>query len=243
MDSWGEDFQALLNGEATEIRDPGDISLVLDRELDYWHPSQVREVDPEETMEREYIGGMNKDIATSFERLFANDYQSEKADNGPIDVRITLAPKAHNWPVQVKSCNYYRKAGNDTRKGSFKFREEEYEEMPDSSFFQFYVNQVFFDDDQEFQGDVIYAENEETGREAYVENLGRMLVPKTVFDQHFEPEWTSNGYWNLKWEDVFGEDPTESPIFRFTMERYEEETGDGNYRLDDFDQDYSISAR
>lgn len=243
MGEWGEEFQALLNGEASEIRDPGDISLVLDRRKDYWHPNQVRAVDPSETIERPRIGDMNKDIATAMEQYFADDYQSQKADSGPMDVRLTLTPAAHNWPVQVKTANYYRKAGDGTRKGSFKFRQHEYEDMPDDSFFQFYVNQVFFDEDREFQGDMIQAEKEDTGREAYIENLGRMLVPKELFEQYFEADWTSSGYWNLKWEEVFGEHPAGSPFFGFTMENYEEETGDGNYRISDFSKPTTGNAR
>jgi hypothetical protein len=244
MGDWGEDFEALLNGEASEIRDPGDISLVLDRDFDYWHPAQVRDIEEVETVERQPIGDMNKDIATAYEQHFATDYQSQKVDSGPMDVRITLAPKAHNWPVQVKSCNALRKAGDGTRTGAFKFREWEYPELPESSFLQFYVGQVFFDDDRDFKGDVIYAENDETGREAYVEKLGQMLVPKAVFEEYFEPEWSDSGYWNLNWTDVFGEVPADSPFFDFTFEKYADQNGTENYQLADFgDRSYGRAGR
>lgn len=240
MGDWGQEFNALLNGEEPDIRDPGDISLVLDRDVDYWHPSQVREVENSETIERASIGRMNKDIATAYEDHFANDFQSEKVDRGPMDVRITLASKAHNWPVQVKSCNYFRKAGkDDVRTGSFRFRKSEFEDMSEDSFLQFYVGQVFFDDERDFEGEVIYVENEETGREAYVEKLGQIFLPKHVFDQYFEPEWNASDEWNLKWTDVLGDVPANSPLFDFTFENYVEENGSiGNYELSDFGARY-----
>ncbi len=233
MGDWGEEFNALLNGEEPDIRNPGDISLVLDRENDYWHPSQVREVDKQETIEREYATNMNKAIATAYEQHFADDFQSEKADRAHMDVRLTFTPKAQNWPVQVKSCNYFRKAGDRVRTGSYKFRKQDYENMEEKSFLQFYVGQTFFDNTRDFEGEVIRVENDE-GREAYVEKLGQMLVPKHVFDQYFEPDWNRGDEWNLQWTEVFGEVPAESPIFEFTFENYSELNDERNYILTDF---------
>ncbi|MBC5793525.1 MAG: hypothetical protein H8Z69_05860 [Nanohaloarchaea archaeon] len=233
MGDWGEEFNALLNGEEPEIRTPGDISKVLDRENSYWHPTQVRNVERQETIDREYASSMNKAIATAYEQHFADDYQSEKADRGHMDVRLTFTPKAQNWSVQVKSCNYFRKAQDSVRTGSFTFRKDDYQKMEEKSFIQFYVGQTFFDDERDFEGEVIQVVNDE-GREAYVEKVGQMLVPKHVFDQHFEPDWNRSGTWNLKWTEVFGEVPAESPIFGFTFENYSEINNEDLYKLSDF---------
>lgn len=234
MSDWGDEFGALLNGEEPHIREPGDISLVLDKDVDYWHPSQVRSVEKSETEERGSMKGITKDIATAYEDHFAEDFQSEKVDNGPIDVRITLASKAHNWPVQVKSCTYYCKSGDYVKTGAFEFKQDQFEDLSEDSFLQFYVGQAFFDDDREFTGDVIYAENDNTGREAYVEKLGQIFVPKYVFDQYFEPEWSNSGRWNLKWTEVFGDVPADSSLMDFTLENYSKHNQDTHYEITDF---------
>ena len=79
-------------------------------------------------------------------------------------------------------------------------------------------------------------DEEERVKEMYLELHGKMLVPKQVLEDSIEadltkpPEdkdsaWYRSREYELNWDEVFGVDPWESPIYQSIRSRNMEEQG------------------
>lgn len=212
MGDWGNSVNKFLNGD--KITDPSDFSKLMGRNLDNWHPEDISTISAKESGDRDPLKSENKSIGRAFEEYAANNYTAELVDNGAVDIRIGLGERAQGWPVQVKSTALYVKKGfrngeEQLREGSFKLREEHYEKLPEESFILFNVyNPAYRNNDRGIN--VIELENEDM----YIEVLGELLLPKPIVEEYVDPDWYSNGQYDLRWTDLFGETKTESPIYQ-----------------------------
>jgi len=232
MSSWGEPVRSFLNGD--DIASPDDFAIIMGSELEGWHPSQTSPPTGEAAAKRDKMSpGDAQVIANSFERMVASDYSGRnisdgKDSEGEADVVVGLNDRAYGWPIQVKSCLMYRKDSSSEkgyRNGVFKFHWHNYSNLPEESFIDFNL----YGPAEEGKGLASFTverkdEEKTTFKELDVELYGKMLVPKTVLedavpDMQGSPEanesgWYTNGVYELKWEDVFGEQKHQSPIYQ-----------------------------
>lgn len=242
MEEWGDAVENFLNGD--KVEEPSDFAVLAGSDILHWHPSQAAQVSGEESTKRSHI---NRDevsrIGNVFERNSAADYGAQLEDNGEVDIRIGFSDRAEGWPVQVKSAALYRKAGNDSRgnpafrKGAFKLRYDNYKNLPDRSLIDFNVyNPSHTPQGNGFETLHIEEDEEENVEEMYLELHGKMLVPKQVLEECIDadltkpPEdsdsaWYRSREYELRWDEVFGSEPWESPIYQELRRRSMEEQG------------------
>ncbi|MFQ3308399.1 MAG: hypothetical protein ACI977_000634 [Candidatus Nanohaloarchaea archaeon] len=242
MGSWGEAVNRFLNGD--KIETPDDFAALAGSNIPDWHPSQAAQVSGEESTSREHI---NRDevskIGNIFERYAAQDYGAQLEDKGEVDIRIGFSDRAEGWPVQVKSAALYRKAGEDSngnpafRRGAFKIRHHNYKDLPDRSLIDFNIYNPAHQR-QENGFDTLHLEEDadEGVKEMYLELHGKMLVPKQVLEESIEadltkpPEdedsaWYRSREYELNWDEVFGVNPWESPVYQEVRSRSMEDQG------------------
>lgn len=242
MEEWGDAVENFLNGD--KVEDPSDFAVLAGSDILHWHPSQAAQVSGEESTDRSHINrdGVKK-IGNIFERYAANDYGAGVEDKGAVDIRIGFSDRAEGWPVQVKSAALYVKRGTDKhgnpdyRRGAFKLRHDNYQDLPDRSLIDFNIYNPAHQP-QENGFDTLHLEEDEEERvnEMYLELHGKMLVPKQVLEESINadltkpPEdpdsaWYRNGQYELQWDEVFGAQPWESPVYQQMRSRNMEDQG------------------
>ncbi len=242
MGEWGDAVTKFLNGD--KVEEPSDFAELAGSDILHWHPVQAAQVSGEESTDRAHINrdGVKK-IGNIFERYAANDYGAQLEDNGAVDIRIGFSDRAEGWPVQVKSAALYTKRGTDKdgnpdyRKGAFKLRHDNYDDLPERSLIDFNIYNPAHQP-QENGFDTLHLEEDEDGRvnEMFLELHGKMLVPKQVLEESIDadlsspPEdpdsaWYKNDLYELGWDEVFGDQPWESPVYQLLRRRSMEEQG------------------
>lgn len=231
MGNWGEAVNNFLNGE--KIEEPSEFAMLAGSDILHWHPVQAAQVSGEESTDRSHINrdGVKK-IGNIFERYAAEDYGAQVEDKGAVDIRIGFSNRAEGWPVQVKSTALYVKRGTDSdgnpdyRRGAFKLRHDNYQDLPDRSLIDFNIYNPAHQP-QENGFDTLHLEEDDEDRvnEMYLELHGKMLVPKQFLEDSIEadlskppkdPEsaWYRNGQYELQWYEIFGNKPWESPVYK-----------------------------
>lgn len=231
MGNWGEAVNNFLNGD--KIEDPSDFATLAGTDIPHWHPSQAVQVSGKESTDRSHINrdGVKK-IGNIFERHAAEDYGAQVEDKGAVDIRIGFSDRAEGWPVQVKSAALFVKRGTDSkgnpdyRKGAFKLRHDNYQDLPDRSLIDLNIyNPAHQPQENGFETLHLEEDDEERVNEMYLELHGKMLVPKQFLEDSIEadisrpPEdsdsaWYRNGQYELQWDEVFGDQPWESPVYQ-----------------------------